>query len=69
LGGPGTSFSGLPKRGTSIFVAIKPIGLSVGPVNTRARNPYRMKISTQMLAVTRKLRVKITTMAATNLAA
>ena len=39
FGGPATGLLGLPRTGTIIFVAIKPMGLNVGPVKTRAVNP------------------------------
>jgi len=45
LGGPGTGLLGDPSTGTIIFVAKRPIGLKVGPVNTLARNPYVIKRS------------------------
>ena len=39
FGGPDTSFPGRLRRGASTFEAIRPIGLSVGPVNTLAKKP------------------------------
>src|SRR5262249_42868825 len=39
LGGPGTG-RGRPRRGATSRVASWPSGLNVGPVSTRARNPY-----------------------------
>jgi len=39
LGGPGTDLTGLPKIGTSTFVANSPSGLRVGPVSTLATKP------------------------------
>ena len=39
FGGPGTSRGVMPMRGTSTRVARSPVGLRVGPVNTRAAKP------------------------------
>ncbi len=46
FGGPGTGFFG-PSRGATTSIANRPSGLSVGPVSTRAQNPYAIGISSQ----------------------
>ena len=69
LGGPGTSLVGDPRAGTIILVAKRPIGLNVGPVNTRARNPYVIKSNKNSLAVIKNEATNKITTAATDLAA
>ena len=46
FGGPATNLVGLPKTGTITRVASRPMGLKVGPVATRARNPYNKNPAT-----------------------
>jgi len=69
LGGPGTSLLGDPSAGTIIFVARRPTGLKVGPVNTLARNPYVIKRSKNSFAVISNKTTNMMTIAATALAA
>ena len=52
FGGPGTGFLA-PSRGAITFCAVQPSGLSVGPVSTRAQNPYVSGISSQYAPVAR----------------
>jgi hypothetical protein len=47
FGGPGTYFAGSLNRGVRTLVTSCPSGLSVGPVSTRATNPYASGISSQ----------------------
>jgi hypothetical protein len=47
FGGPGTYFAGNGRRGVITFVTSCPSGLSVGPVSTRATNPYASGTSSQ----------------------
>jgi hypothetical protein len=47
FGGPGTYFAGNGNRGVITLVTSDPSGLSVGPVSTRATNPYASGISSQ----------------------
>jgi hypothetical protein len=69
LGGPGTNLLGDPSAGTIIFVARRPIGLKVGPVNTLAKNPYVIKSSKNSFAVISNKTTNTMTIAATALAA
>ena len=69
LGGPGTGFSGIPRSGTTSRVAMKPIGLQVGPVRTLATKPYTRKINNQGSPVKIVANAKANTMPATALAA
>ena len=69
LGGPGTSLLGDPSAGTITFVAKRPIGLKVGPVNTLARNPYVIKRSKNSFAVITNKITNMMTIEATALAA
>ncbi len=69
LGGPGTSLLGDPSTGTIIFVAKRPIGLKVGPVNTLARNPYVINRSKNSFAVISNKITNTMTTEATALAA
>ena len=69
FGGPGTGFSGIRRTGTMSCVAIKPIGLNVGPVSTLAIKPYTRKINNQGSPVKIVAIAKANTMAATDLAA
>lgn len=47
FGGPGTYFAGNDSRGVITLVTSCPSGLSVGPVSTRATNPYASGMSNQ----------------------
>ena len=69
FGGPGTGLSGDPIAGTIIFVAMRPIGLRVGPVNTLAKNPYVINSSRNSFPVISNKITNIMTIAATALAA
>ena len=69
LGGPGTGLSGDPIAGTIILVAMRPIGLRVGPVKTLAKNPYVINSSRNSFPVISNKITNMITMAATALAA
>ena len=69
LGGPGTGLSGDPIAGTIIFVAMRPIGLRLGPVKTLAKNPYVINSSRNSFPVISNKITNMITMAATALAA
>ena len=69
MGGPGTGFSGIFRRGTTNRVAIRPIGLKVGPVRTLATKPYTRKSNSQGSPVKIVANAKANTMPATDLAA
>ncbi len=69
LGGPGTGLSGDPIVGTIILVAMRPIGLRVGPVKTLAKNPYVINSSRNSFPVISNKITNMITMAATALAA
>ena len=69
FGGPGTGFSGISRTGTTSRVAIRPIGLNVGPVSTLATKPYTRNSNNQSSPVKIVAMAKANTMAATDLAA
>ena len=69
MGGPGTGFSGILRMGTTNRVAIRPIGLKVGPVRTLATKPYTRKSNSQGSPVKIVANAKANTMPATDLAA
>lgn len=69
LGGPGTARFGLPIIGRIILVDSIPIGLSVGPVATLAKNPYARKNNSHGSMVTIVEMVKTKTIPATRRAA
>ena len=69
MGGPGTGFSGILRMGTTNRVAMRPIGLKVGPVRTLATKPYTRKSNSQGSPVKIVANAKASTMPATDLAA
>ena len=68
LGAPMVVLRGFPSAGIIPFVAYNP-GLKVGPVNTRAQNPYAKNPKSQIFWVVRIIADSVTTNPATTLAA
>ena len=69
LGRPATGFSGFPSIGIINRVARMPNGLRVGPVNTRAVNPYSKGISSQEMSKMTIVKPNTETIVATTRAA